>query len=81
MNVSLSRNSPSYRDLGRTVKVSYTAGTWTGRLAKDLISIGGSSPVDSFLAVIQTAEDFYIRDADWVGIMGLAYSNLAKVQW
>ena len=60
--------------------MSYTAGSWTGRLAKDFISIGDSNPVESFLVVIESAEDFYIKDADWVGIMGLAYSNLAKVQ-
>ena len=30
--------------------------------------------------VIESADGFYIKNADWVGIMGLAYSNLAKVQ-
>ena len=79
-NISAIPSSSSYRDLGKTVQVSYTAGSWTGRLAKDSISIGDSNPVESFLVVIESAEDFYIKNADWVGIMGLAYSNLAKVQ-
>ncbi len=63
----------------QTVTVSYSGGEWSGTLAREQVSIGGSPPVEAEFALIQSASTFFIPGAEWVGILGLAYDSLAKV--
>ena len=73
----------TFRDLARDVSVSYTSGEWSGTIASDMISLVGSQgatqPVEAYLALIKSSQDFFIRGAEWEGILGLAYPALAKV--
>ncbi len=64
----------------QTVTVSYSGGEWSGTLARELVSIGGSPSVDAKFALIQSSSTFFIPGAEWVGILGLAYDSLAKVR-
>ena len=64
--------------------MSYTAGDWTGTLAKDYIAIQGPSHswynrIEAFFVLITESQHFFINDAAWVGILGMAYGSLAKV--
>ncbi len=59
--------------------VTYSGGEWSGTLARDLVSIGGSPSVELEFALIQSSTKFFIPGAEWVGILGLAYDSLAKV--
>lgn len=70
----------SFRNLGTGVWVSYTEGEWSGTLASAVISIAGSEQAtEAHVALIKSSENFFIRGAQWEGIMGMAYSALAKV--
>lgn len=71
--------SSTYQDLGKSAKVSYTSGKWEGKLSRDVISVDGSLAVRAYVVLITKATDFYIKEAEWVGILGMAYSKLAKV--
>lgn len=61
--------------------MAYTEGGWSGRLGKEMVRVGGREPMEVYLAVISKASGFYIRGAQWQGILGLAYPSLAKVRW
>ena len=68
------------------MSVSYTGGKWSGELATDIVSIVESNQsrvvsTEAYIALIQTSEDFFIRGAEWEGILGLAYPALAKVSF
>ena len=71
--------SSSYTDLGTSVSVSYTAGEWTGTLSQDYISIGGASRILAHFVLITKANQFFLPNTEWEGILGMAYSSLAKV--
>lgn len=76
-----------FQHFGTKVSVSYTGGEWSGTMARDKISIMDSQnvsrPIDADIALIDFSKDFFIKGTEWEGIMGLAYSSLAKVgsQW
>ncbi len=65
------------------MSVAYSGGKWSGRLATHLIAIHDEmnlvQPVQAYLALIESSTNFFIKNAEWEGIMGLAYSSLAKV--
>ena len=65
--------------MNKPVSVTYSGGKWSGTLAKDLVSIGSSPPVEVEFALITSASNFFIAGAQWSGILGLAYESLAKV--
>ncbi|XP_043927504.1 beta-secretase 2 isoform X2 [Protopterus annectens] len=72
--------SSTYQSLGLDVSVRYTQGSWSGELGKDIISISGG-PNGSFtvnIATILESDNFFLPDINWQGILGLAYSALAK---
>ena len=73
----------NFRDLSTEVSVLYTSGEWSGTLASDMISVissqGASPPTEAYVALIESSKDFFIRGAEWEGIMGMAYPALAKV--
>ncbi len=59
--------------------VTYSGGKWSGTLVRDVVSIGGAPNVEVEFALIQSSSMFFIPGAEWVGILGLAYDSLAKV--
>lgn len=63
--------------------MTYTGGWWSGTLATDVVSLLGSvdemQPTQAYLALIESSREFFIRGAQWEGILGLAYSSLARV--
>ena len=73
----------NFHELRTEVSVSYTGGSWNGMLAKDLISVGNSDTnqsIEAYITLIKSSRDFFIKGAEWEGIMGLAYPPLAKVR-
>ena len=66
------------------MSIRYSVGEWSGVLARDKISIIDSKnitePVVTEFALIKTSENFFISGAQWEGILGMAYSSLAKVR-
>ena len=85
--VSLCSVGSSFENLGTDVSISYTGGQWSGTLARDIVSIDASQEgahstshsAKAYITLIKSSDDFFINDAAWEGILGLAYSSLAKV--
>ncbi|XP_064157319.1 beta-secretase 2 [Anguilla rostrata] len=72
--------SSSYSSSGRTVAVRYTQGNWAGELGQDVLSIpqGPSGSVAVNVAAILSSDGFFLPGVNWQGILGLAYSTLAR---
>ncbi|KAM6448309.1 beta-secretase 2 isoform 1-T1 [Liasis olivaceus] len=72
--------SSTYKSLDVEVTVKYTQGSWTGILGTDVISmpkgINGTYVIN--IATIFQSENFFLKGVQWQGILGLAYSALAK---
>ncbi|XP_068122135.1 beta-secretase 2 [Hyperolius riggenbachi] len=75
-----SEASSTYQDLGIDVTVRYTQGSWTGVLGKDVIRVpkGVNGTFIVNIASILESESFFLPQIKWHGILGLAYSTLAK---
>ncbi|OCT93749.1 hypothetical protein XELAEV_18011420mg [Xenopus laevis] len=75
-----SKLSTSYQPLNTEVTVRYTQGSWTGLLGKDVVSIpkGVNGTFLINIASIFQSESFFLPNINWQGILGLAYSTLAK---
>ncbi|CAH1797694.1 unnamed protein product [Owenia fusiformis] len=74
-------DSSSYTSDGRTVKVPYTQGKWEGPVGQDMVrmsSLKNVSAVESYIACITTSDQFFINGSHWEGILGLAYSEIAR---
>ncbi|KAM4796609.1 beta-secretase 2 [Rhinophrynus dorsalis] len=75
-----SKESSTFHSLDTEVTVRYTQGSWTGLLGTDVINIpkgiNGSFTVN--IASIYESESFFMPKINWQGILGLAYSTLAK---
>jgi beta-site APP-cleaving enzyme 1 (memapsin 2) len=77
-NVSCSQ---TLKNLGTTVNVPYTQGSWSGFLGSDivrLVSMPNISRVQANIAFIRESTNFFINGSNWQGILGLAYSELAR---
>ena len=48
-------------------------------MTRDVVSMAGVGPVSADFSMIKEADQFYIADADWVGILGMAYQSIAAV--
>lgn len=72
--------SSTYQSLGTAVTVRYTQGSWTGVLGKDVIGVpkGVNGTYLVNVASILESESFFMPQIKWQGILGLAYSTLAK---
>ncbi|KAJ8368817.1 hypothetical protein SKAU_G00088450 [Synaphobranchus kaupii] len=72
--------SSTYLSTGRTVSVRYTQGNWAGELGRDIISIpqGPNGTININIAAILTSSGFFLPGVNWQGILGLAYSTLAR---
>ena len=73
--------SDSFASELREVSLLYTQGHWSGQLGHDNVSISGlTSSFQAYIACILNSEQFFINASHWQGILGLAYSEIAKVQ-
>ncbi|XP_015283602.1 PREDICTED: beta-secretase 2 [Gekko japonicus] len=74
------KKSSTYWSLGTEVTVKYTQGSWTGTLGTDVITmpkgINGTYTIN--IATIFQSDNFFLKGVKWHGILGLAYSVLAK---
>ncbi|KAM9319595.1 beta-secretase 2 [Gastrophryne carolinensis] len=72
--------SETYQSLDTPVTVRYTQGSWTGVLGKDVLTVpkGVNSTFVVNIASILESESFFMPQINWQGILGLAYSTLAK---
>ncbi|XP_070800383.1 beta-secretase 2 [Pituophis catenifer annectens] len=72
--------SNTYKSLNVEVTVKYTQGSWIGILGTDVIrmpkGINGTYIIN--IATIFQSENFFLKGIQWQGILGLAYSILAK---
>ena len=73
--------SSTYRDLGQSVHVPYTEGSWDGELGNDLVSIPSlpNVTVHANIACITKSKGFYINGSNWQGILGLGYAAISRV--
>ena len=76
-----SPRSATFVDLDKKVKLPYTKGSWKGVLGSDVVSFVSlpNVTVTTKLACITSSEKFFVKDAHWQGILGLAYSAIARV--
>ncbi|KAM8927277.1 beta-secretase 1 [Pelodytes ibericus] len=74
------QRSRTYRDVRRGVYVPYTQGKWEGELGTDLVTIphGPNVTVTANIAAITDSDKFFINGSNWEGILGLAYSEIAR---
>ncbi|XP_036392548.1 beta-secretase 2 [Megalops cyprinoides] len=72
--------SSTYMSTGRGVTVRYTQGNWAGELGRDQITIpnGPNATITINVAAILTSEGFFLPGINWQGILGMAYSVLAR---
>ncbi|XP_043557300.1 beta-secretase 2 [Chiloscyllium plagiosum] len=72
--------SSTYKSSDQFVLVRYTQGSWEGELGTDVVAIpkGPNGTVTINIATILQSEDFFLPGINWQGILGLAYSMLAK---
>ncbi|XP_048397008.1 beta-secretase 2 [Stegostoma tigrinum] len=72
--------SSTYKSRDQFVSVRYTQGSWEGELGIDVITVpkGPNGTVTTNIATILQSEDFFLPGINWQGILGLAYSTLAK---
>ena len=72
--------STTVEEVGSSFTVSYTVGGWTGRRVRDIVHIGDSSFSVTFDLIQEAYNGFFVTGAEWVGIWGMAFSELAKVR-
>ena len=66
-------------DMGKQVSVAYTSGEWSGYLVQYKVGFGDFSMNDGVFSLITSSTDFFIKGADWAGILGLGYRSIAMV--
>ena len=66
-------------NMSQSVGVTYSSGEWSGYLVRDKLGLGDFSMVEGVFSLITSSDEFFIERADWAGILGLAYTSLAKV--
>lgn len=73
-------NSSTYSLIGTSVYVPYTQGNWKGTLGSDLVTLTSlpNVTVTANIAFITESTQFFINGSNWQGILGLAYSSIAR---
>ena len=73
--------STTFVDLNKEVELPYTKGNWKGILGSDIVSLASlpNVTVTVKIACITSSDKFFVKDAHWQGILGLAYSAIARV--
>ncbi|BFZ00285.1 hypothetical protein BsWGS_03323 [Bradybaena similaris] len=74
------QNSSSFSSSGVEIYVPYTEGEWRGVLGTDIISLPSALNLSATvnIACITESKAFFIIDAQWQGILGLAYAELSR---
>lgn len=74
-------SSSTYSLIGTSVYVPYTQGNWKGTLGSDLVTLTSlpNVTVTANIAFITESKQFFINGSNWQGILGLAYSSIARV--
>lgn len=74
------QKSSTYTELGRSVNVPYTQGSWGGVLGRDNVSVSSLPGISVManIACIMSSDHFFINTSDWQGILGLAYADIAR---
>ncbi|XP_059140984.1 beta-secretase 1-like [Physella acuta] len=72
--------SSTFVYVGTSIFVPYTEGEWTGYLATDTVSLSLTPNISATvnIACITSSKNFFIANAEWQGILGLAYSELSR---
>lgn len=72
--------SVTFVDLDKEVELPYTKGSWKGILGSDIVSLASlpNVTVTTKIACITSSDKFFVKDAHWQGILGLAYSAIAR---
>lgn len=73
--------SSTVRDLSTRVKLKYTQGEWRGDLVSDLVSLDPLSSQTRTrvpFSIITYSSKFFLKNAKWQGILGLAYPSLSR---
>ena len=72
-------SSTTVEELGSSFSVSYTVGRWKGSRVRDSLHIDGNSFSVTFDLIKEAYDSFFVAGAEWIGIWGIAFSELAKV--
>ncbi|KAK7499890.1 hypothetical protein BaRGS_00008981 [Batillaria attramentaria] len=72
--------SSTYEPSINTIYVPYTQGEWEGELGTDIVSLDSlpNVTVRPNIAFITSSTGFFIKEANWQGIVGLAYRSIAR---
>ncbi|CAG5117964.1 unnamed protein product [Candidula unifasciata] len=73
-------NSSSFSSSGVEIYVPYTEGEWRGFLGTDIVTLPSALNLSATvnIACITESKSFFISDAQWQGILGLAYTELSR---
>ncbi|XP_069696307.1 beta-secretase 1-like isoform X2 [Periplaneta americana] len=76
----ISSSSSTYLSHYKKVSVLYTQGFWDGELGSDVLYFPSlnTPQVRCDVAAIQTSHNFYMNGSQWQGILGLAYTVIAR---
>ena len=72
--------SATFVDSDTNVELPYTKGNWKGALGSDVVSFASRPDltVTTKIACITSSEKFFVENAHWQGILGLAYTAIAR---
>ena len=71
-------SSTTVEEVGNSFPISYMVGGWTRRRVRDTLHIDGSGFSVTFDLIKEVYNGFFVAGAEWVGIWGMAFSELAK---
>lgn len=73
-------DSSTFVDQETSIYVPYTEGEWTGQLGRDIVQIttAPNFSATAYVSCITKSKAFYVPDAEWQGILGMAYKELSR---
>ncbi|OCH88252.1 acid protease [Obba rivulosa] len=69
--------SSTYHDTGKRFSIAYGSGTVSGKLAQDVVSLGGLSVPQQTFGAIRTASEEFASEPN-SGLLGLAFGSIAR---
>lgn len=76
----ISCSSSTFSSEGEFITSPYTQGEWIGYFGKEMVSLPPLAAIETTMGFITQSENFFVMGANWQGIMGLAYAELARVR-
>lgn len=73
-------SSSTFSSEGEFITSPYTQGEWIGYFGKEMVSLPPLAAIETTMGFITQSENFFVMGANWQGIMGLAYAELARVR-